>query len=50
MEVWMAHVGDLWFSTITGPDAKPVKIKTARHGKGKRWLASWIEPDGRPKT
>lgn len=46
----MAHVGDLWFSSTTGADGKLVKIKTARHGKGKRWLASWIGPDGKPKT
>src|SRR5688572_24648501 len=47
----MARVRDLWFKTV-GVDAngKPVKAPTARHGKGKRWLACWTGQDGKEAT
>jgi integrase len=34
------HVMDQW--TRPGPDGK--RVKTGRHGKGKRWLARWTDP------
>ena len=36
------HAEDLWLK----PDATGKKVKTERWGKGKRWRASWTEPDG----
>ncbi len=49
---------DLWFRPVKGPDGKAVKDdrgktvkeKTARHGKGKRWLANWRDPDNAEKS
>src|SRR5215831_7027392 len=56
----MARVKDLWFATIRTKDAdgKTVtsKRKTARHPDrggskdAKRWLAIWIDPDGKEKS
>jgi integrase len=43
----MARVKDLWTATVKGPDGRPVKKHTGRHGKGKRWLAVWTGEDGR---
>lgn len=37
----MARTRDLWVVSVGGK-----KIHTARYGKGKRWLAVWIEPGG----
>ncbi|SEU36999.1 tyrosine-type recombinase/integrase [Nonomuraea wenchangensis] len=31
-------------------DGKPRKVKTARHGTGKRWLAVWVDPDGKERS
>ncbi|HEY1179331.1 MAG TPA: site-specific integrase [Phytomonospora sp.] len=42
----MGHVKDRW--TVPGPSGR--RVKGPRHGRGKRWLASWIEPGGREKT
>jgi integrase len=42
----MGHVKDRW--TVPGPNGR--RVKGPRHGRGKRWLASWIEPTGREKT
>ncbi|GAA1618948.1 hypothetical protein GCM10009733_014100 [Nonomuraea maheshkhaliensis] len=46
----MAFVKDLWTKTVRTPDGKPQKVKTARHGKGKRWLAVWVDPDGNERS
>ncbi|MEV0307457.1 tyrosine-type recombinase/integrase [Nonomuraea fuscirosea] len=46
----MAFVKDLWTKTVRNPDGKPQKVKTARHGKGKRWLAVWVDPDGNERS
>ena len=42
----MGHVKDRW--TVPGRNGR--RVKGPRHGRGKRWLASWIEPGGREKT
>lgn len=39
----MSHTRDLW----TRPTADGGRIPTARHGRGRRWLAVWTGPDGR---
>lgn len=39
----MAHTEDRWRKV--GPEGR--KVKTDRDGKGLRWLAVWVEPDGK---
>ncbi|MER7005226.1 site-specific integrase [Dactylosporangium sp. NPDC000555] len=39
---------DLWFSSKPGPNKE--KVKTARHGRGKRWRAVYVHPDGVEET
>ncbi|GAA3120363.1 hypothetical protein GCM10010466_09110 [Planomonospora alba] len=46
----MAHVKDLWTVTTRLPDGTSRKVRTARYGKGKRWLAVWLDPDGRERS
>ena len=46
----VAHVEDRWFRTVKGADGKPVKERTARHGKGLRWRARYLDPDGRERN
>ncbi|HEV2377570.1 MAG TPA: site-specific integrase [Streptosporangiaceae bacterium] len=46
----MGHTKDLWTRPVTGPDGKAVRIRNARWGKGKRWLACWIDPEGQDKS
>ena len=40
----MAHVEDRW--TIPNPDNPRKRLRSERWGKGSRWLAVWVEPDG----
>jgi integrase len=42
----MPHVEDRWHRTVTGPDGKPVKERTARYGRGLRWRARYLDPEG----
>ncbi|SRR5579884_2202988 len=44
------HVQDRWYKTETEPDGKPHRVKTERHGKGKRYRARYVGPDGREKS
>ncbi len=37
----MAHVEDRWYKTAEGR-----RVKTARHGRGLRWRARYLDPDG----
>ncbi|MFS2291721.1 MAG: tyrosine-type recombinase/integrase [Actinomadura sp.] len=54
----MGYTKDLWFRPVKGPDGKPikddrgrtVKEKSSRHGKGKRWLACWLDPEGAERS
>lgn len=41
----MARTRDLWLKTVNGE-----RVKTARHGHGKRWLAVWTASDGSEAT
>ena len=43
----MGYTKDLWTRPGTGLDGKPTRVRNARWGKGKRWLACWKDPDGR---
>ncbi|MFG3267012.1 tyrosine-type recombinase/integrase [Streptomyces bobili] len=44
------HVQDRWYKTETGPDGKPVKVKTDRYGSGLRYRARYVGPDGTEKS
>ncbi|MBQ0884499.1 site-specific integrase [Streptomyces sp. RM72] len=44
------HIQDRWYKVETGPDGKPVKVKTDRHGTGLRYRARYIGPDGTEKS
>ncbi|MFF4649359.1 tyrosine-type recombinase/integrase [Streptomyces sp. NPDC001380] len=44
------HVQDRWYKTEPGPDGKPVKVKTDRHGTGMRYRARYIGPDGTERS
>ena len=54
----MAWVKDLWTNVARCPDScarpnessKRLRERNDRWGKGKRWLACWIDPDGNEKT
>lgn len=46
----MAHVADLWMSTVKGDDGAPKKVRTKRYGKGKRWLARWVDDEGESQS
>lgn len=38
----MAHIEDRWEKLVSGQ-----RIRTDRHGKGHRWRARYLDPDGR---
>ena len=42
----MGHIQDLWFSP--GPDGEDQP--TARHGKGRRWKARYLDPEGHERS
>ncbi|MER6615148.1 tyrosine-type recombinase/integrase [Streptomyces xantholiticus] len=44
------HIQDRWFKTETGPNGKPVRVKTDRHGSGMRYRARYVGPDGTEKS
>ncbi|MCH5675655.1 site-specific integrase, partial [Streptomyces sp. CME 23] len=44
------HIQDRWYRTETGPDGKPVRVKTERYGTGLRYRARYIGPDGTEKS
>ncbi|GAB2772066.1 tyrosine-type recombinase/integrase [Streptomyces daliensis] len=44
------HIQDRWYKTEEDPDGKTRRIKTARYGKGMRYRARYIGPDGTEKS
>ncbi|WP_419996119.1 tyrosine-type recombinase/integrase [Streptomyces boninensis] len=44
------HIQDRWYKTVTDEDGKPRKTKTDRYGKGSRYRARYIGPDGTEKS
>ncbi|MCP3770435.1 tyrosine-type recombinase/integrase [Streptomyces sp. MAR25Y5] len=44
------HIQDRWYKVEPGPDGKPVKVKTDRHGTGLRYRARYVGPDGTEKS
>lgn len=41
------HVQDRWFKTVVNAEGKPVRVRTERYGKGMRYRARYIGPDGK---
>ena len=46
----MGYTKDLWTRPESGPDGKTIRVRNERWGKGKRWLAGWIDPDGAERS
>ncbi|HEY1157898.1 MAG TPA: hypothetical protein VGE95_16625, partial [Arthrobacter sp.] len=46
----MGYVKDLWTKRVRLSEGGTQKVKSDRHGKGKRWLAVWEDPDGRERS
>jgi integrase len=46
----MGYTKDLWTRPEKGPDDKVKRVPNARWGKGKRWLACWLDPNGEERT
>ncbi|MGW9032427.1 tyrosine-type recombinase/integrase [Streptomyces sp. NPDC055722] len=44
------HVQDRWYKTITDAGGKEIKVKSDRYGKGMRYRARYIGPDGSEKS
>ncbi|GAA1962374.1 hypothetical protein GCM10009838_19090 [Catenulispora subtropica] len=44
------HIQDRWYKTEPGPDGKEIRVKTDRYGKGMRYRARYISPDGTEKS
>jgi len=42
----MAHVEDRWYAA--GPDGQ--RVKSARHGSGRRWRVRYLDPDSRERN
>ena len=42
-----AGVEDRWTKIVRDAEGNTQKLPTARHGQGKRWLARWVDADGR---
>ncbi len=46
----MGYTKDLWTRPQAGPDGKTTRVRNARWGQGRRWLACWTDPDGRERS
>ncbi|TDW76470.1 tyrosine-type recombinase/integrase [Kribbella pratensis] len=46
----MAYVKDLWTRGVKQADGTTVRLRNERWGHGKRWLAGWVDPEGRERT
>ena len=46
----MAYVKDQWTRPVKQTDGKTVRVRNQRWGRGKRWLAGWIDPEGVERT
>ncbi|MFC5722591.1 tyrosine-type recombinase/integrase [Streptomyces gamaensis] len=44
------HIQDRWYKTEPDPDGHPRRVKTDRHGTGKRYRARYVGPDGTEKS
>jgi integrase len=46
----MAFVKDQWTRPVKLTDGTTERVRNARWGRGKRWLAGWVDPEGRERT
>lgn len=46
----MAYVKDQWTRPVKELDGSTARVRNERWGKGKRWLAGWVDPEGRERT
>lgn len=46
----MGYTKDLWTRPEKQPDGEVKRVPNARWGKGKRWLACWLDPDEKECT
>ena len=46
----MAYVKDQWTRAVKEADGTTVRVRTAKWGRGKRWLAGWVDPEGRERS
>lgn len=46
----MAYVKDQWTRVVKQADGTTARVRTAKWGRGKRWLAAWIDPEGRERS
>lgn len=44
------HIQDRWYKTEANAAGKTVRVKTERHGKGMRYRARYVGPDGTEKS
>jgi hypothetical protein len=45
-----AGVEDRWTKTIRDAEGNEQKVPSSRQGVGLRWLARWVDGDGREQT
>lgn len=45
-----AGVEDRWTKVIKDENGKPARVPSAKHGEGKRWLARWVDTEGREQS
>lgn len=45
-----AGVEDRWTKTVRDEHGNRQKVPSGRHGKGLRWMARWVDSDGREQT
>lgn len=45
-----AGVEDRWFKTVHNPDGTTSTEETVRHGKGLRWMARWVDDEGKERS
>lgn len=46
----MAHVKDLWTRAVKQADGTTTRARNERWGRGKQWLAGWVDPEGWERT
>ena len=44
------HIQDRWYKTEKTPDGKTRRVRTSRYGKGMRYRARYVGPDGTEKS
>jgi hypothetical protein len=46
----MAYVKDQWTRPVKEADRTTNRVRNGRWGRGKRWLAGWVDPEGNERT